>query len=119
MILDLFVFEHSVRVHLNMHLSICICLLSLSLVYQEFSRRGNPAAEKDYLWVVFATSVSLLSTLGRQREAELLVFAVSWQLCKSLEMTPLCSSIKPHFGALSTVLESFLPDYALSASVYV
>lgn len=26
---------------------------------------------------------------------------------------------KPHFGALSTVLDSFLPDYALSAPVYV
>lgn len=61
-------------------------------------------------------SVNLRDTT--QLEAELLVFAVSM----AAKWRPWDDSLvlfTPHPGALSTVLESFLPDYALYAPVYV
>lgn len=52
------------------------------------SRRGNLAAGNDSVDSVCHNCYSSLVTLGIQREAELLVFAVSWQLSEGLGGLP-------------------------------
>lgn len=61
-----------------------ITYVYMPVSHLDYQGRGNLAAKNDSVDSVCHNCYSSLLTLGIQREAELLVFAVSWQLSGGL-----------------------------------